>query len=99
VGHYRVQQPKLAGNLYHDWQRELPDDNTYTHSYWDSNCNSHSNSATTYTNANSAPAHSYPNSYSSSTDPDSNRYPDANPYRNTNIYTGTDCSMPAATND
>ena len=102
MGHYRVQQPKLAGNLYHDWQRELPDDNTYTHSYWDSNCNSYSyaNSTTTYSNAHSAPADSYTYiNTSTNSDSDSNRHPDADTYCNTNIYTGTDCSMPATADD
>jgi len=57
--------------------------NTDTHPYWNSNCNSYSDSATTYTNANSATTDSYTNTHSSST----------NSYSNTNRHRDADTSI------
>jgi hypothetical protein len=53
--------------------------NAHTYSYWDSNCNSHSNSATTYTNSHSAPTDSYTNANSDSAPTDSYADPNDNP--------------------
>jgi hypothetical protein len=52
LDHYRIQQPKLAGNIYRDGERELRCANTYTDSCCytkpnadsDANCNNHTNS-------------------------------------------------------
>jgi len=74
LGHYGVQQPKLAGNIYHHGERELRCANPYTHSYWYANPNANTYTYTyTYTDTDSD-ANPYTNSNSNSycyTDTDS----------------------------
>jgi hypothetical protein len=74
--------------------------NTHPHSYWDSNCNSHSNSATTHSNSDSAPTHSYTHADSDSATADTYTNSSSTDTNcNTNIYTGANGSMSAATDD
>jgi hypothetical protein len=88
LGYNRIQQPKLAGNIYHDGQRELPyvNPNADTHSYPDTY---------TYTDTDT---YTYTDTHSdtdtnSNTDANSNTNanPDADTYTDTYRYTDSNC--------
>ena len=97
AGSLLVQQPKLAGNIYHHRQRELRYANTYPHAYCHTNPNAYGDTYTyAYTNS-----HSYgdadPNRdtyFNACTDPNSdidgdangNSYADSDSYWYTNTW-------------
>ena len=64
----------------------MPDDNTYPHSYWYSDCNSDSASADNYANC---------NCNSDSTDANCNNNPDSH----SDPYAGTGCSLSTVNDD